>query len=176
MLALAEKSFICLALLATFPLFFFDKEILGLRRFAWLITFCTGLCVTLILNPHEELAQALDKVTMAAVSITIVPHFMALVKENVLLGIGFMAPFYMVVHMSLETRIGTIDYWKLRAFMHLALFLPYFNHLPKDPPATNDDDASEPQGIEKTDEKSNEPAAKTSDVTVKSKRTNKKKR
>jgi hypothetical protein len=171
MFAFAEKSIICLALVCSFPLFFLDKEFLGFRRFAWLVAFCTGLCVTLILDPNEELAQVLDKVTMAAVSITLVPHLSQLVKDNFWLGIGVVPPFFLVVHLSLETRVDSIDFWKLRCFLHMALFLPYLNHLNKDPPPTEDN--TEPLENE-TDQKAKGPAEKSTSSGKKT-RTNKKK-
>eukprot|EP00339_Tiarina_fusa_P004564 CAMPEP_0117010878 /NCGR_PEP_ID=MMETSP0472-20121206/9477_1 /TAXON_ID=693140 ORGANISM="Tiarina fusus, Strain LIS" /NCGR_SAMPLE_ID=MMETSP0472 /ASSEMBLY_ACC=CAM_ASM_000603 /LENGTH=111 /DNA_ID=CAMNT_0004713525 /DNA_START=263 /DNA_END=598 /DNA_ORIENTATION=+ len=111
---------------------------------------------------------------MAAVSITIVPHFLELMNDNFWLGIGVVPPFFLVVHLSLETTVDSIDFWKLRAFLHMGLFLPYLNHLPGDPAATEDTDEKEP--LESENE---EPAKKTSESAVsvgKNKRTNKKKK
>ena len=133
-----EKAIITLAWFCTFPLLFLDQEILGFRRYLWIVAAGCGLFVTLILEPTDEYADLLDKITMACVSITIVPHFIVLVRNDFWMGICVVPPFFLVVHLSLGTTINSIDYWKLRSFLHMGLFLPYLNHLPSSSPPSGE--------------------------------------
>jgi hypothetical protein len=130
----AEKLIIATSLLAAFPLFFLDKELFGHRRFAWLVAMCTGLVTLFIVDPVDELADMLDKVTMAALCVTSVPHFLQLIKDSPWFGYSTIPPIFLVIHMSVETAVNSETYWRLRAFLHMAVFIiPYLNHLPSPP-------------------------------------------
>lgn len=155
-----EKLVIFASLLAALPLFFLDQEVLGLRRFAWLVAMICGLAVNLALGPNDEMGQVLDKVTIAAVCVTWVPHFMLLIKDSYWFGVATVPPLFVVVHLSTATPVESEDFWRIRAFLHIAMFiLPYLNHLPS--PSDNKDDSTEKEetGSEvKTEETSTEKA------------------
>jgi hypothetical protein len=162
MIALIEKTVIVVSLLAAFPLFFLDKEVLGLRRFAWLVAFCTGLTVQLFLDPTDELVDTLDKITMACISVTIVPHLVQFIQDNPWLGMSTMPPFFIVIYLSVQTTVNSEEYWRLRAFLHMAIFiLPYLNHLPDDEPpkstttTTVGEEQEEPTTTSKSSKKTN---------------------
>jgi hypothetical protein len=132
---LMEKLVIATSLLLAFPLFFLDNELFGHRRFAWLVAMWTGLATLFFLEPGDEMADLLDKFTMAALSVTAVPHFMRLIKDSPLLGFSTILPIFVIIHLSVETPVGSEAYWRFRAFLHLAVFInPYLNHLPSPPP------------------------------------------
>ncbi len=126
-----EKSIIAASLLAAFPLFLLDKNLHGSRRFAWLVAMISGSVTLLFLNPMDNLIALLDKVTMAAISISSVPHFLRLIKDSPWFGLSTIPPIFVVIHMSLNTQVDSEAYWRLRAFLHMAVFIiPYLNHLP----------------------------------------------
>jgi hypothetical protein len=178
--ALLEKSVVFLALLAAFPLFFLDKQTLGFRRFSWLGAFCTGLTNLIFLDPTEDAHGFLDKMTMAFVSVVIVPHLIQISNDSFFMGIATIPPFFVVIHLSVQTMVDSKEYWKLRAFMHMAVFiLPYLNHLPSTPGGEDETEATIVEGEEGAPaESSKEETAtdtKTTDSGKKAK-TNKKKR
>lgn len=134
-----EKTVIFVSLLAAFPLFFLDKAMLGYRRFAWLVAMCTGLASHIFLDPTDPTSELLDKVTMAAISVTSVPHLLQLIKDSPWFGFATIPPIFVVVHLSISTTVNSEAYWRLRAFLHMAVFiLPYLNHLPEEPKKEGD--------------------------------------
>lgn len=151
--AFVEKSVITFSLFAAFPLVFLDKDALGFRRFAWLGAAFCGLVVQFFFDPlQEELAQSLDRATMALVSVSVVPHFMKFYKGNFWLGLAMVPPFFLVVHLATQGQLDEQEYWRLRAFLHMAVFiLPYFNHLPSppDPPEPETETIMEEKVVQK---------------------------
>lgn len=166
-----EKCVILVSLLLAFPLFFLDKTLFGPRRFAWLIAMCTGLTTLMFLDPTDPTAQFLDKVTMAAVSVVSVPHFMQLIKESPWFGYATIPPIFLVVHLSVTTTVNDSEsFWKLRAYLHMAVFiLPYLNHLPAGEPAKQEETEETSNGVETKDESA--PKATTTTSTAKSGKT-----
>jgi hypothetical protein len=166
-LDMVEKVIIFASTLAALPLFFLDKEVLGFRRFAWLGAFCTNIYVQFFTDPTVGISgQQFDRFTMAFLSLTIVPHFVQLVKDNMLLGFAIVPPLFVVLYLSTQTSLDSPDYWKLRAFLHAVFFLPYLNHLPTGEEQQQTEETA--SGEEETEEKE-EPKQKL-------KKTNKKKR
>lgn len=168
-----EKLVIAFSLLAAFPLFFLDKELFGHRRFAWLVAMCTGSVPPLVLDPADELTDLLDKVTMAALCVAFVPHFLKLTKDSPWLGFSTVPPIFLVVHLSVSTPVNSQAYWRLRAFLHMTVFiLPYLNHLPSEPAVAEKREEDKEEETTKTKEE----ASVTKTVTSKSNKTAKHKK
>jgi hypothetical protein len=146
-----EQTVIGVALLAGLPLgLFLDTEFLGLRRFVWVGASFLGLWNLMFLDPvTDETAGKFDKMCLSLLSVALVPHFVQLVKEQKWMGLGVLPPFFMIIHASLHTPIGTEEYWRLRAFLHIfAFMLPYLNHLPSAPAPPNTAGDGTPEGTE----------------------------
>ncbi|KAG7374310.1 hypothetical protein IV203_013405 [Nitzschia inconspicua] len=137
-----EKTVIGVALLAGLPLgLVLDAEFLGFRRFVWIGASFLGLWNLLFLDPKSETASSVDKVCLSLLSVALVPHFVQLVKDQTWMGLGVLPPFFMIIHASLHTPLGSEEFWRLRAFLHIfAFILPYLNHLPSAPPPPKTDD------------------------------------
>lgn len=126
-----EKFVVAASLLAALPLFYLDKHLHGPRRFSWLVAMCSGLATLLFLSPTTDLAVLLDKITTAAISVSSVPHFVRLIKDSPWFGFSTIPPIIVVIYLSLSTPVDSEAYWRLRAFLHMAVFIiPYLNHLP----------------------------------------------
>lgn len=185
-----EKSVILFSLLAGFPLFYLDTEILGLRRFAWVAASAIGIYHLLLVDDgtETELAGMLDRLVLGFVSVAVVPHVVKLVRDHSWMGLGIVPPFLMVTVQSMHTPVDTSreNYWALRSFLHLFVFLlPYLNHLPSgpQPPAPSEEtnvNVGDDQGGKESLQRPGEPEGKPTTATLKKKttkeRTNKKKR
>lgn len=150
-----EQTVIGVALLAGLPLgLFLDTELLGFRRFVWIGASCLGLYNLLLLDPASDTAGHVDKMCLSLLAVALVPHFVQLVRDQTWMGLGVLPPFFAIVHASLHTPVGSRDYWRLRAFLHMfAFIMPYLNHLPSSaPPATTDEeeDATKSEGVATT--------------------------
>lgn len=178
MAVILEKIVVFVSLLAGFPLFFLDKEILGFRRFAWLIAMSVGLVGSFVVDPLDDLKATLDKILFAAVSITSVPHLTLLVKDSPLMGFATVPPLFVVIHLSVDTSIQSENYWKLQAFLHMAVFIiPYLNHLPAPPKPAEAEATDENVDTTTPDVKEDEAAAtEQNSSSSKSKKTAKHKR
>jgi len=135
MVATIEKAIIFVAVTAALPLFVLDKELLGLRRVAWLGAFFTAMSVHLFLGPSDELGAQLDKFTVGFCSVTMVPHIIKIMKDSMWLGLMSGPPLFIVLRIMVHTTAKeSEEYWRLRAFIHtVVFFMPYVNHLPSDP-------------------------------------------
>lgn len=179
-----EQAVIGVALLAGLPLgFFLDTELLGFRRFVWIGASFLGLYNLLLLDTTSETADHVDKMCLSLLSVALVPHFVKLVRDQTWMGLGVLPPFFAIVHASLHTPVGSRDYWRLRAFLHMFVFImPYLNHLPSSTPTAApknaEEDAKKSNGVATTVENDNtnqKPANGSAKKSTKS-RTNKKKR
>jgi hypothetical protein len=146
-----EKMVIFFVLVSGLPLFYLDKEILGSRRYGWLAASTIGLYHLLLVDDgaETELAGLLDKGLLANLSVTVVPHLIKLVRDQSWMGLGIVPPFFMVTFQSMHTPVDPSrkDYWALRSFLHLFVFLlPYLNHLPSGPPPPPAEERSESGG------------------------------
>jgi len=137
---LLEKAVIGVSLASGIPLFFLDKDLFAARRFGWLLASACGF-VSLIfggsmLSDDPELSTLLDKVTVAAICVSAIPHFNKLISESLWLGVAIMPPIFLVTYLSTSTPVGGEAYWRLRGFLHMTIFIvPYLNHLPSEKPA-----------------------------------------
>lgn len=136
---LVEKSVILVSLLAGFSLVYLDRQILGFRRFVWAGASFVGLYHLFLVDDgaEPELAGQLDKASIAMLSVTTVPHLAKLIQDQSWVGLGVVPPFLMVTFQTMITPVDPSrqDYWALRCFLHLFIFvLPYLNHLPSGPP------------------------------------------
>ena len=137
---LLEKAVIGVSLASGFPLFFLDKDLFAARRFGWLLASTCGFVSLIfgdsILKDDPELSTLLDKVTVAAICVSAIPHFNKLISDSLWTGLATMAPLFVVIYLSTSTPVGSEAYWRLRGFLHLTIFIvPYLNHLQNDIPA-----------------------------------------
>jgi hypothetical protein len=175
-----EKGVIYASLVAALPLSFIDKKVIGWRRFAWLSAVATDGYFQLFLvggnNTEEEerLALQLQRFTLASVILLLVPHLIHLLEEmGYFLGMMSMPPVVVAFFMYADTPVDSPQYWKLQAFLHVAVvFIPYLNHVPSG--TSPEDDIPAGQGgveVVEPQEKKTEKAA----VSGKKSKTNKKK-
>jgi hypothetical protein len=153
---LIEKSVIAVSLLVGYPLFFLDKELFGNRRFGWLLASTCGLVSLIFVGAGNEtndpdLSTLLDKITVATVCVSAIPHINKLIKESPWLGLSMIPPIFIVINLSTSTSVGSEAYWRLRCFMHATVFfMPYQNHLPSDKtPEEKQNDGDTGAGAEK---------------------------
>ena len=189
---LVEKAVILVSIVAALPLFFLDGPILGLKRYAWLVAFSTGLFRHVIFLREEggmaaaddETGIMLDKVTMAAASMAVIPHYVKLMEDNLWLGGSALPPLLVAGYLGTQTEQGSKEYWKLRAFMFVAtFFVPYLNHLPSGKVdqeiVDGQTETKEDEGAataDSTETKNETTTTGKSKAASQSKRTNKKKR
>lgn len=180
---LIEKSVIGASLLAGFPLFLLDKDLFPSRRFGWLVASCAGLASLLFVGATNEtddpeLSILLDKVTVAAICVTAIPHFIQLIKDSLWVGIAVVPPIFLVIHLSTTTPVGSEAYWRLRCFLHMAIFfIPYLNHLPGDEATAKSEEEIQIVTTEETTTPPDKDEADASKVEIKGRaKTNKKKK
>jgi hypothetical protein len=174
------------ALLAGLPLVILDQELLGFRRYVWLGASIAGLFNLALVDPTSWISGEIDKVCLALLSVSLVPHFVRFVKDQQWMALGVIPPFIMVIHTSMSTTIDAENieqYWQVRAFLHVfSYILPYLNHLPSSTEPTGQVASEGNIGVTTTTvtHDGTEPEKKTSDVSRNTKRTkaktNKKKR
>ena len=125
-----EKSFIAFSFTAAFPLFFLDANRYEVRRYAWLITTCAGFSSLLLSDSRPDLTGILDKVTVAALSISSVPHFHQLMLDSPWVGYSTLPPLFVASYLGATTAVNSEMHWQLRAILHMiVIMVPYLNHL-----------------------------------------------
>lgn len=156
---IVEKYLIIVIWLCSIPLFLMDKEMLGFRRFVWLLAIVLGLAATLFVQDFQDSqAEFLDKLTMASVCIVIVPHLMELAKKDVTTMLLVLPPFLVVVFLSSTNSVvnNSTEFWRYRSFLHMGLFLPYINHarnMMSPSPAEDEEEKEEKEETTTTEKK-----------------------
>ena len=132
-----EKAVIAFSFVAAIPLFFLDANRYELRRYAWLIAICSGFSSLLFPESKSDVTGVLDKITVAALSISSVPHFHQLMTDSPWVGYSTIPLLFVASYLSATAEVGSEQHWQLRAFLHMTVIMvPYLNHLPSERPKT----------------------------------------